>query len=319
MIILINILSLLKVQNKKRMGNMRKILLITLSFIAFGLNAIAQEIEADVTVNVEMLDQDKRISVSTLENDLERYINSTKFTDIEWEGRKIPVDISIALSGGYNNRYTAKLFIASKRYLFGQDDGTSIVLKIADNEWSFEYAQGAYFDYNTTRYNEFSSLIDFYMLMAIGFDMDTYETLGGNAAFSIARRIAGVASSNNVPGFKTFIQPGEFTKYALISELTDLRYESLRVLFFEYYVDGLDMMAEDKEKGLENLRKTITDIVDYKQHKMTGPSVLLQAFTDSKAYELGATFEGYIDQTVFKDLKYIDPSNTTLYERHEGK
>ncbi len=312
-------LSLLKVQNKKKLEIMRTIILITLSFIAFGISAFAQEIEADVTVNLEMLDQDKRINVSTLENDLERYINSTKFTDIEWEGRKIPVDISIALSGGYNNRYTAKMFIASKRYLFGQDDGTSIVLKIADNEWSFEYAQGAYFNYDITRYNEFSSLIDFYMLLVIGSDMDTYETLGGNAAFSIARRIAGVASSNNIPGFNTFIQPGEFTKYALISELTDLRFESLRILFFEYYVDGLDMMSESKEKGLENLRKTVSDIADYKKNKMTGPSVLLQAFFDSKAFELGATFEGYKDQTVFKDLKYIDPSNTTLYERHEGK
>ena len=216
---------------------MRK-LLFTLVFLVFGMNIFAQEIEADVTVNVEMLDQDKRISVSTMENDLERYINSTRFTDIEWEGKKIPVDISIALTGGYNNRYNAKLFIASKRYLYGQEEGTSVVLKIADNEWSFEYAQGAYFDYNTTRYNEFSSLIDFYMLTVIGFDMDTYETLGGNSAFNIARRIAGIASTEDIPGFKTFIQPGEFTKYALISELTDLRYEDLRILFFEYYVDG---------------------------------------------------------------------------------
>lgn len=297
---------------------MRK-LLFTLVYLVFGMNIFAQEIEADVTVNVEMLDQDKRISVSTMENDLERYINSTRFTDIEWEGKKIPVDISIALTGGYNNRYNAKLFIASKRYLYGQEEGTSVVLKIADNEWSFEYAQGAYFDYNTTRYNEFSSLIDFYMLTVIGFDMDTYETLGGNSAFNIARRIAGIASTEDIPGFKTFIQPGEFTKYALISELTDLRYEDLRILFFEYYVDGLDMMAEDKDKGLDNLRKIIGNIVDYKQNKMTGPSVLLQVFTDSKAFELGATFEGYKDQSVFKDLKYIDPSNTTLYERHENK
>ena len=283
---------------------MRKFL-FTLVFLVFGMNIFAQEIEADVTVNVEMLDQDKRISVSTMENDLERYINSTRFTDIEWEGKKIPVDISIALTGGYNNRYNAKLFIASKRYLYGQEEGTSVVLKIADNEWSFEYAQGAYFDYNTTRYNEFSSLIDFYMLTVIGFDMDTYETLGGNSAFNIARRIAGIASTEDIPGFKTFIQPGEFTKYALISELTDLRYEDLRILFFEYYVDGLDMMAEDKDKGLENLRKIIGDIVDYKQNKMTGPSVLLQVFTDSKAFELGATFEGYKDQSVFKERRLL--------------
>ncbi|TNE32345.1 DUF4835 family protein, partial [bacterium] len=266
----------------------------------------------------EQLDQDKRINVSTMKSDLERYINTTQYTDQEWEGSRIPVDISIVLSGGYNNKYDAKIFIVSKRYIRGQEDGTSVVMKVADDKWSFEYAQGAFFDYNTNRYNQFSSLIDFYMLVAIGFDMDTYATLGGNPAFNIARRLAGVAATANIPGFDTYIQPGEFTKYALISELTDLRYEPLRINFFEYYVDGLDNMVENKEKGMENLRKTIADIAYFKKEKMVGPSTLLQVFMESKALELGATFKGYKDQTVFKDLKYIDPSNTTIYERYEN-
>jgi len=297
-----------------------RIILILLAILLISSSiTLSQEIEAEVTLNVEMLDSDRRINVSTMENDLERYINSTRFTDIEWEGTRIPVDITIAVSGGYNNRYNARLFIASKRYIYGQEDGTSIVLKLADDQWSFEYAQGAYFDYNTNRYNEVSSLIDFYMLLIIGSDMDTYETLGGNPAYSIARRIAGVAATNDIPGFNQYLKPGEFTKYALISEMTDLRYEALRVLFFEYYVDGLDMMAEDREKALANLRKVISDIVYFKKEKMVGPSVLLQAFVDTKALELGATFEGYKDQTVFKDLKFIDPSNTTIYERHQDK
>jgi hypothetical protein len=298
---------------------MKKLILLPILLLLFSSVAISQEIQATVTVNVEQLDPDKRINVSTMKDDLERYINTTKFTDEQWEGGRIPVDISIALSGGHNNRYGAKVFIASKRYIYGQEDGTSVVMKIADDKWSFEYAQGAYFDYNTNRYNEFSSLIDFYMLLAIGFDMDTYATLGGNPAFNIARRLAGVATTANIPGYDTYIQPGEFTKYALVSELTDLRYEDLRVHFFEYYVDGLDMMAENKEKGMENLRKVIANIATFKKEKMVGPSTLLQVFMESKAFELGATFKGYKDQTVFKDLKYIDPSNTTIYERYEGE
>lgn len=297
---------------------MKKIIILTLTFLSLSTFVISQEIKATVTVNVEQLDQDKRINVSTMKSDLERYINTTQYTDQEWEGGRIPVDISIVLSGGYNNKYDAKIFIVSKRYIRGQEDGTSVAMKIADDKWSFEYAQGAFFDYNTNRYNQFSSLIDFYMLVAIGFDMDTYATLGGNPTFSIARRLAGVAASANIPGYDTYIQPGDFTKYALISELTDLRYEDLRIHFFEYYVDGLDNMAENKEKGMENLRKTISDIAEFKKEKMVGPSTLLQVFMESKAFELGATFQGYKDQSVFKDLKYIDPSNTTIYERYEN-
>lgn len=298
---------------------MKILLSLIITFIAFNMSLSSQEIQADVTMNVEMLEADKRINVSTMEQDIERYINSTKYTDIDWEGEKIPVDITIALSGGYNNRYDARVFFASKRYIYGQDKGTSIVMKLADDKWSFEYAQGAYFDFNTNRYNEVSSFLDFYMLMIIGADMDTYATLGGNAAFNTAKRIAGVGSTASVPGFDPYLKPGEFTKYALVSEFTDLRYEALRILFFEYYVDGLDLMSEDKATALANLRNVITQIVNFKKEKMVGPSVMLQMFTDTKANELAATFEGYEDKTVFKDLKYIDPSNTTIYERHEGK
>jgi len=254
-----------------------------------------------------------------MEQDLENYINSTKYTDIDWQGSNIPVDISIVLSGGYNNRYQARIFIASNRYLYGQDEGKSVVMRIGDDQWSFEYARGAFFNYDLNRYNEFSSLIDFYMLIVIGVDLDTYETLGGNPAYNKARRLAGVAAAKDVPGFNTYVQPGEFTKFSLISELTDLRYEDLRILFFEYYVDGLDMMSENKEKGLENLRNIIANMVYFKKEKMVGPSVLLQAFTDSKARELGATFEGYTDPTVFDDLKYLAPSSTTIFEQHENK
>lgn len=298
---------------------MNKIALLLTVLLAFSGNIFAQEIEANVNVNVELLDQEYRVNVSTMEQDLETYINSTQYLDTEWEGRKIPVDISIVVSGGYNNRYQARVFIASNRYIYGQDDGKSVVIKIADEQWSFDYARGAYFNYDLNRYNEFSSLIDFYMLAIIGLDLDTYETLGGNPAYNKARRLAGVAASKDIEGFDTYVKPGEFTKFALISELTDLRYEDLRILFFEYYVDGLDMMSEDREKGLENLREIISNMVYFKKEKMVGPSILLQAFTDSKARELGATFEGYNDPTVFKDLKYLAPSSTTIFEEHENK
>ncbi|MFN3196706.1 MAG: DUF4835 family protein [Chlorobiota bacterium] len=298
---------------------MMRLTLIIAVLLAFSSATYSQEIEANVNVNMEMLDQEYRVNVSTMEQDVENYINSTKYTDVDFEGNKIPVDISIVLSGGYNNRYNARIFIASNRYIYGQDDGKSVVMKIADDQWSFEYARGAFFNYDLNRYNEFSSLLDFYMLIVIGVDLDTYETLGGNPAYSKARRLAGVAASKDISGFDTYVQPGEFTKFSLISELTDLRYEDLRILFFEYYVDGLDMMSENKEQGLENLRNIISKMVYFKKEKMVGPSVLLQAFTDSKARELGATFEGYKDPTVFDDLKYLAPSSTTIFEQHENK
>ena len=70
----------------------------------------AQEVKAEINVNVEQLEFETRSHVSTMKRDLENYINNTKFLDTDWEGDPINVNITIYLSGGANNRYSAKFF-----------------------------------------------------------------------------------------------------------------------------------------------------------------------------------------------------------------
>ncbi|MFW5662348.1 MAG: DUF4835 family protein, partial [Bacteroidota bacterium] len=83
---------------------MRKNITILLAvFLTSFLIAEANEVEANVTVNMEQISQENRTNVMSLESDLEKYINSQTFTDLEWEGPPIPVEISIYLSGGFNN------------------------------------------------------------------------------------------------------------------------------------------------------------------------------------------------------------------------
>ena len=71
-----------------------------------------------------------------------------------------------------------------------------------------------------------------------------------------------------------------------------------------------------KVKGYNDKIVAGEDFDLYRRIAKVGKVKFLKDFV---AFELAATFEGYKDQTVYKDLKYIDPSNTTIYERHEGK
>lgn len=282
----------------------------------------AQEIDAEVIVNMEQLSFEARNYVSTMENDLERYLNNERFTDFQWEGEPIPVGITIYLTGGYDNRYSARLFIVSKRYLDGPDEvpGMSVVTKFYDKNWSFYFNQGASFTFNPLVFDEFRSLIDFYILMIIGSDMDTYEELGGNDMFTQARNIISLGATNQVEGYDTYSKPGEFTKYNLASELVDLRYNEFRKLIFSYYVDALDMLAFDKEKGIANMKIVLEEMADFKEHKLVSASSLIQAFFDAKSDELASMFNGYDEEQVFKNLKYLDPSNSILYnDAKDGK
>jgi len=278
------------------------------------LKVYSQEIEATVSVDVQQVNQEFRINVQSMASDLEKYINNTKFTNGQWEGPKIPVDISIILSGGFNNSFQGRLILTSQLRLNNDDNLRTSVLKLMDAKWSFEYARGAFFSYNALRYDPFITLIDFYMNLVIGADMDCFSELGGSKMYQNARQICLLGFNSNGQGYETFSQPGEFTRYNLVTEIVDLRYEEFRKLLFAFYYDGLDLVVTDKEQGLKNLASVIADMAVYKKEKLTGPSVFLQAFFDAKAREIANALKGYDNEQVFKDLMYLDPSNSTQYQ-----
>ena len=291
---------------------------IFITFLIAGLIAVesrAQEIEAHVSVNMEQIPQEFRVSVNSIAGDIERYLNSQRFTSIEWEGPRIPVDLSIALTGGSRNVYSAQLFIASKRFIAGTEGGQSITLRLLDKTWSFEYNMGANHSYNPQRYDPFTTLLDFYMLLIIGFDLDTYNEFDGTLVYEKAKLLTAMASTYNADGWETISNPGEFTRYNFINELTSFRFDGFRKLITSYYVDGLDLMNKDREQALDNLAFVIQEMADFKRNKLVEQSIIIQAFFEAKSLELAETFKGYTKHpSVFKDLIYLDPTNTAVYD-----
>ncbi len=285
-----------------------------LAFFAMISFAFAQEIECNVSVDLEQIAPENRVNVSTMENDVKNYINNQRFTDLNWEGKKIPVDINIYITGGSRNRYSAKLFIVSKRYIAG-GEGTSVTLKLIDNDWSFDYAQNATLSYNPSRFNEFSSMLDFYMLTIIGYDMDTYGELDGTACYEKAKQVCQLGASAGVSGYQAYSDPGKLTRYSIVSELTDFRYEDFRKLIFSYFVDGLDQMDTKRDEAIKQLAGVIYDMSEFKKNKMVGQSVLVQAFFDAKSMEICSIFKGIKDYPdIFGQLMYLDPMKSSDYQ-----
>lgn len=289
---------------------------ITNFFLAFGVS-YSQEIKANVTVNTDLLSIEAKQYVSTLKYDLENYINNQKFTDENWEGEPIPVDINIYFTAGGNNRYAAKMAIVSRRYVDNPENDLQMTvptLMITETNWKFEYSFGANLTYNPTRFDNFTSVIDYYMLLVIGFDKDTYEELGGNSTFEKARNILLLGASQQAEGFETYVEPGSFTKYNIISELVNPRYYPFRRLIFSFYVDGIDKLAYNKEEGMKNIVKVIEEMSKFKQEKIVEASVLIQLFFDTHNQTLATLFNGYKDKEFFKNLMYLDPKNSMLYQ-----
>ncbi|MGB9770409.1 MAG: DUF4835 family protein [Candidatus Kapaibacteriota bacterium] len=285
--------------------------------VVVGNILFSQEIKANVTVNTELLSIEAKQYIVTLEKDLEDYINNQKFTEEEWEGEPIPVDINIYFTSGGNNRYSAKMAIVSRRYIDDPNNEpkpTIPTLMITETNWKFEYSYGANLTFNPMRFDYFISVIDFYMLLVIGFDKDTYEELGGNSTFEKARNILLLGASQQAEGFETNVEPGSFTKYNIINELINPRYYPFRRLIFSFYVDGIDKLAYNKEEGMKNIVQVIEEMAKFKREKIVESSILIQLFFDTQNKTLATLFNGFKDKNFFDNLMYLDPKNSMLYQ-----
>lgn len=279
-----------------------------------NVTAFGQEIIATVNVNMDQIPLDLRMEVQSMANDVRTYLNNQRYTPGEWDGEKIPVDVTIFLMSRNENTYTARLALVSKRLVNNQPNTGGALLRVYDQNWSFDYTLNPTLTYQAMRYDKFSSRLDFYVLMAIGMDMDTYEELGGTSALKAAQGIAQLATAANESAFNTYYQPGEITPMSRITELLDIRYADFRRLIFDYH-DAIDIYGKNKEQGRNALAAVISAIAKFKREKISNRSVLLQTFFDAKYPELADVFKGTNIGTLWADLAFLDPSNTQVYEQ----
>jgi len=296
------------------------ILQAILIFCGSVVQSTAQELQANVVVNFEMLPVEQRVDVQSMREDVTNYLNSQRYTGKDWTGPKIPVDISITLTGRTGNRYSGILAVMSKRFIDGPERGKSLLVRSLDKIWQFSYAPNASLTFQTLRFDEFSTLLDFYMVLAIGMDMDTYGELDGSPMFSLAKDLVRLGAAAGASGYQNVAEPGDPSRIAIATELTDLRYEEFRKLIFSYHVDGMDSLSVDRTKGLRQLENVIAQMAEFKRKKVAGRSIIMQAFFDTKYQELADLFRGYDRDEVFRNLMFLDPSNTSAYEQaKDGK
>lgn len=276
----------------------------------------SQELKPNVTVNMEFLPQDQRVSLQTLQSDLTQYLKNQRYMD-SWEGDPIPFDIQIFITGRQGNNYQARLVLNTSRMIDG--GSFSPMLRIVDQEWSFPYQLNANITYQPNRYDPFSSIIDFYALMAIGYELDSYGQLDGSKAFAKMSQIANIASSNNALGFPQTSEPGLVNKFNIANELNNIRFEDFRKEIYYYHVDGMDSLQIDRKVALRNIETTISTLAHFKRNKLSGNSALFQLFFDAKAIELVDLFTGYEQKDLFNKLLYLDPSNGTRYREASEK
>lgn len=294
--------------------------------------ALAQEIRA--TVNVDFtpgFDINEQDNFASFRQELQTYLNTQTFTGKEWknEADKIlwkdePVTLSVSLTllnGTQNSYYNATMLVIAKRTLYGTKK-QSVTVQFLDTKVKFPYQRGAAFAFQPLRFDDLLSVIDFYALLSIGFDVDSFYPLGGTPYFQKAQSILQMATttqsqfvkmSDNNGWRDETNEPGKVTRTNIISEILDSRYSELRTLTSAYYLNGLDYLGDKPDEAKSTIDNLLTKFADFKD-KLPNRSALFQLFFDGKFRELGELFRGYPSEKVWEKLKYNDPARTIIYD-----
>ena len=288
---------------------MKNIFLMLLFISSYNYS---QELNCNVIVNYQNVPVKNRDLLVDFKNVVENYMNTTRFTNVNWDGDKIDCSLNIFFtSAGSDVDYGAQIVVVSQRPVY-QSTRNSALLTINDGAWSFKYEVGQSMYANLDAFDPLTSILDFYALIIIGFDMDTWEEFGGTTYFNKAFDIVNLASTTN---YKNGWLPSNkiYSRWGLVSDALNEKYAAFRSAIFDYHY-GIDIFAQNKEVGQAKIVELIDVLYDLYERTGLVKSVFIQTFFNAKYGEITDHLIGYSNRTIFTKLKKIDPSHTGRYD-----
>lgn len=289
---------------------MKTLIILLLSFYSI---TFSQELNCKVTVNFENLPVVNRELLTGFGAMIEDYMNKTKFTNLTWEGEKIQTTMNIFFTNASSEiNYTAQVFIGSQRPIYKSYKNSSM-LNILDEQWSFQYERGQALYSNQSTFEPISSFLDYYANIIIGYDLDSWEELGGSPYFAKAYDIVNLgAASSFSPGWQLKGGSFSYNRRGLVEDLTNEKFRPFREAFYDYHY-GIDIYEQSKEKGQEEIVSFI-ETLDEMKTRISLNSVLINVFFNAKHGEIVDRLKDYPDKTIFRTLAKIDPSHASKYD-----
>jgi hypothetical protein len=240
-------------------------------------------------------------------------MNSQRWTDDEFlPHERIACSLQIVILESVSlSEFRARLIVTSRRPIHGTSQST-VVTRINDSEWQFEYGRGTSLNFNVQQYNPLTSVLDFYAYVILGYDYDTFSERGGTEHFETARRIANLAEGSGDPGWSAV--GSQRNRRQLISDLLSQRHRPLREVYYRYHLNGLDRFVKDPPAARETVMETV-ETLQTLDRNLTN-SYPLDLFFSTKYQELTSIFaEGDLGSQAYNLLTQIDPSHSSEYNR----
>lgn len=247
--------------------------------------ADAQELNARITVNHSQISTTRTSIFEALEKNLTRFMNERQWTGMKYQqNERINCTFSITISQYKEdeNLFTAQMQVQSTRPVFNSTY-TTTVFSMKDNKFNFNFQEFDQLNFMPEQMdNNLTAMMAYYAYLIIGMDMDTMAPLGGTEVLRQAESIVTGAQNLGFEGWKAY--DDNRNRFAIINDYLDGGMEPFRQMQYQYYRNGLDIMADQVDQG----RAAITEALALlqKAHENKALSQLPQIFTDYKRDEI---------------------------------
>jgi hypothetical protein len=288
--------------------------------LALAVPAAAQELDCNVTIDMEQLTSEARENLAEFVSQIRQYMNGYHWTKEGIDGDKIQCTVQIKFVGASSeNHYTAQAFIGSQRQIYRLGKN-SAMLRVLDEKWEFQYIRNQSLNHDEYRFDPLLSFLDFYGNLIIGYEFDSYKPSDGTQFFQKALDIVNKSRSAGSAGAGWEASPrATFSRGQLVDELLNPKFEDFREAVFQYHFKGLDLLYKNGVKARKNVLSSMEMIAKVLE-KVNQNSLAIRLFFDTKAPEIADVFKDDPDrETILTRLGKIDPAHQSDYDETLSK
>ncbi len=298
--------------------SMKTILKLLFACLLLGetIQIKAQDINASIQVVAPSLQATDKQILTNLQTSIQQFINNRKWTEESVKpAERVEISLFFEIKSIRNvTDFSGNLQMqVSRPILFS--NYKSPTFNFADDDVNFRYSDMESLLYQENQnVSDLTTLLAFYIHIALGFDEDSYSKMGGDKNFKKAQSIVNMMSGK--AGWSQSDGRGGRNKYYLADNLNNARFKAIREATYKYHRMGLDQMFENATKARKMITEAIKGLLEL--NKLVPNNMLQKTFFSAKWGELVEIYKG-ASKTEQKEiialLSKLDPSNGNRYEK----
>lgn len=262
---------------------MKKIIIFF--FLAVFNFGFSQEILSTVQINSQQVQGSNQSAFKALEKSLRDFINNTSWTGKKLQNfEKIKSNFAIVVSSREGNKFTAQIVVQAVRPVFSSSY-ESPLLNLKDNRFTFDYAENENLVFNERQFSgkNLIDVISFYVYLILGYDADSFQSMGGTPWFSKAQQIAQNSQNRGYEGWNQINEPR--SRSILIGEILNPNMSQLRSTIYTYHRAGLDgLYNQDQTQSKKIIFDALMQLKTYENSFQQ--NYFFNLFMDTKADEI---------------------------------